>query len=69
MTVGQFLERWLDDRVKPSVKRRAHENVGSVVRVRIVLRIGAHKLVELRPARKADPMSTSRKTGFAGRPQ
>lgn len=49
ITVTQFLERWLTDTVKPSVKTRTYENYESVVRVRIVPRIGTVKLGKLRP--------------------
>lgn len=49
ITVAQFLERWLTDTVKPSVKIRTCENYESVVRVRIVPRIGTVKLGKLRP--------------------
>src|SRR5688572_14968521 len=40
MTVSQFTDKWLAAGVKPSVKVRTYENYESIVRVRVVPRIG-----------------------------
>ncbi len=44
LTVSQFLERWLSDSVKPSVKVKTWEGYESIVRVRVVPRVGAKSL-------------------------
>jgi hypothetical protein len=48
-TVAQFLEKWLAASVKPSVKPRTFENYESIVRVRVVPRIGKRQLAKLTP--------------------
>lgn len=49
-TLATFLERWLELSVKPSVKARTWEGYESIVRVRIVPRIGQVKVSEVTPA-------------------
>ena len=49
MTVAQYLERWLSASVKPSVKVRTYEGYESIVRVRVVPRIGRKNLAKLTP--------------------
>jgi len=36
LTVGRFLERWLEASVRPSVKAKTYEGYESIVRVRVV---------------------------------
>lgn len=45
-TVAQFLERWLQA-VKPSVKTRTYEGYESIIRVRVLPRIGTRRLAKL----------------------
>jgi integrase len=47
MTVATYLDRWLSASVKPSVKVRTFENYESIVRVRVVPRIGKRQLAKL----------------------
>jgi integrase len=48
-TVAQFLEKWLAASVKPSVKVKTYEGYESIVRVRVVPRIGRKHLAKLTP--------------------
>jgi integrase len=47
MTVAQFLDKWLAASVKPSVKTKTYEGYESIVRVRVVPRLGRKKLTKL----------------------
>ena len=47
LTVSQFLERWLSDSVKPSVKVKTWEGYESIVRVRVVPNLGSKSLDRL----------------------
>ncbi len=47
MTVAAYLDKWLSASAKPSVKVRTYEGYESMVRVRIVPRIGARRLAKL----------------------
>jgi len=49
LTVAQFLERWLVASVQPSVKSKTYEGYESIVRVRVVPRIGRKQLAKLTP--------------------
>ncbi len=49
LSVAQFLERWLTASVTPSVKAKAYEGYESIVRVRVVPRIGRRRLSNLTP--------------------
>jgi hypothetical protein len=48
-TVAQFLARWLSASVKPSVKPKTYEGYESIVRIRVVPRIGTRQLAKLTP--------------------
>ena len=48
-TVAQFLDKWLAASVKPSVKVKTYEGYESIVRVRVVPRIGRKQLAKLTP--------------------
>jgi integrase len=48
--VSKFLERWLEDSVKPSVRTKTFDNYESIIRVRINPRIGGVKMSKLTPA-------------------
>ncbi|MBE0430087.1 MAG: site-specific integrase, partial [Thermoleophilia bacterium] len=49
VTFGQYLERWLEDSVKPSVRPRTHEQYSQYVRLYIRPALGNIKLSKLRP--------------------
>ena len=49
LTVAQYLDKWLAASVKPSVKVKTYESYESIVRVRVVPRIGRKQLANLTP--------------------
>jgi integrase len=49
LTVAQYLDKWLTASVKPSVKVKTYESYESIVRVRVVPRIGRKQLANLTP--------------------
>jgi integrase len=48
--LATYLQRWLNDSVKPSVRAKTYVNYESIVRVRIVPRVGGVKLSKVNPA-------------------
>jgi integrase len=48
--LSTFLQRWLTDSVKPSVRQKTYDNYESIVRTRINPRIGGTKLSKVMPA-------------------
>ncbi len=48
-TVGQFLERWLTDVVKPGVRPRTHQSYAQLVRLHLKPALGHHQLTKLTP--------------------
>ncbi|MDP8951369.1 MAG: site-specific integrase, partial [Actinomycetota bacterium] len=50
MTVGEYLDRWLSDSVRDTVKRRTFEGYASIVRRHLKPAIGRVKLAKLTPA-------------------
>ena len=50
LTVGEYLDRWLADSVKDTVRQRTYERYESIVRVHIKPAIGRVKLKALTPA-------------------
>ncbi len=50
LTVGEYLERWLSDSVKDTVRQRTYERYESLVRVHIVPALGRVRLKNLTPA-------------------
>ena len=49
VTVGEYLERWLREYVKPNLSPRGFERYESIVRVHIVPSLGSIVLTQLRP--------------------
>jgi integrase len=49
-TLAAYLDQWLSASVKPSVRPRTYEGYESIVRVRVVPRIGGLKLPQVTPA-------------------
>jgi integrase len=50
MTVGEYLERWLSNSVRDTVRQRTYERYESILRVHLVPAIGRVKLKSLTPA-------------------
>jgi integrase len=49
-TLGEYLDRWLSNSVRGSVKKRTFERYEEMVRIHIKPFLGANKLSKLRPA-------------------
>jgi len=49
-TMAQFLDRWLEDSVKPSVRALTHEQYRQHIRLYLSPLLGAHQLAKLAPA-------------------
>jgi hypothetical protein len=47
LTVGEYLERWLEDCVRDTVRQRTHERYESLVRVHIKPSVGSVRLKAL----------------------
>jgi hypothetical protein len=67
MTVAQFLDRWLEASVRPSVKTKTHEGYESIVRVRVVPRIGRIALAMVAPLDLQGLYGDLQKTGLSNR--
>jgi integrase len=69
LTLGQFLERWLEH-VKPQVSLRTHERYGEIVRKNINPVLGAVILTKLRPMQISDAyakaLGSGRRDGRGG---
>jgi integrase len=69
MTVGQFLDRWLEH-IKPRVSPRTHERYGEIVRKNLNPLLGAVVLMKLRPMQISDAytkaLSGGRRDGTGG---
>ena len=69
ITVGQFLERWLEH-IKPQVSPRTHERYGEIVKKNIHPLLGAVVLTKLRPMQISDAyakaLSGGRRDGKGG---
>ncbi|MGI8541142.1 MAG: tyrosine-type recombinase/integrase [Rubrobacteraceae bacterium] len=50
LTIGEYLDRWLSDSVRDTVRQRTYERYESIVRVHIVPAFGRMKLKSLTPA-------------------
>jgi integrase len=50
LTVGEYLERWLEDSVRGSVKATTYQSYGSLVRLHVCPTLGGTKLSAITPA-------------------
>ena len=50
MQYGEWLNEWLENTVKPTVKERTYETYGRIIERKIVPRLGSYELGELTPA-------------------
>lgn len=48
-TVAQFLDRWLEDVVKPSVRAKTHHSYAQLTRLHLSPMLGKHQLAKLTP--------------------
>ncbi len=66
-TLAQYLDRWLSASVKPSVRTKTYEGYESIVRVRIVPRIGRSQLSKITPLDLQGLYADLQKTGLSNR--
>ena len=66
-TVAQFLERWLEDTVKISTRRRTYDSYATVVRNHIIPQIGHIRLFRLSPIHVQALVSSRLSEGFSPR--
>lgn len=67
LTVKEYLERWLNDSVKGSVKQRTFENYAYVVRLHLVPTLGHIKLKALTPAHVQSLYRAKQDSGLSAR--
>jgi integrase len=67
MSVAAYMQRWLDDAVKPSVRQTTHRQYEGVVRVHIAPRIGKVQLDKLSPADVQHLLSSLERNGASAR--
>jgi integrase len=67
LTVAQFLERWLNDSAKPTIRDTTHENYEIMIRVHIIPHIGGVKLSKLTPAHVQGAYAAMEREGDSGR--
>lgn len=66
-TVGQFLNSWLEESVKPSVHPRTYDSYAQLVRLYIAPRIGKTALVKLAPGKVQTMLNDLVASGLSGR--
>src|SRR5262245_44445127 len=64
-TVGDFLDRWLADVVKPKAAPKTYSSYAEIVRVHIKPTVGNHTLAKLTPAHVAAMLQTKRDAGLS----
>lgn len=67
ITFGQFLDKWLEDSVKPSVRPRTYDQYSQYVRLYIRPALGNIKLVKLSPENIQNLLNRQVKKGLAPR--
>jgi integrase len=67
LTVAQFLERWLNDSAKPTIRESTHENYESMIRLHINPHIGGVKLSKLTPSHVQGAYAAMEREGDSGR--
>ncbi len=67
LTVAQFLERWLEDGARPSVRPTTHANYCSVIRCHVIPELGSEKLARLGPLKIQELYSKLEKAGASPR--
>jgi hypothetical protein len=64
-TVGQFLDRWLEDTVRSTAKPRSYESFGTIIRKHLRGAIGDIKLSDLTPQDVERMMKEKSAEGFS----
>jgi integrase len=66
-TVGQFLDRWLEDVVRPSVRPKTHHSYGQLVRLHLKPELGHIPLAKLTPQHVQAMMTRKTAAGLSPR--
>lgn len=66
-TVGQFLDRWLADVVKPSVRPKTYHSYAQLVRLHLIPALGHHQLATLAPQHVQRMMNDKLAAGLSPR--
>ena len=66
-TVGQFLDRWLEDAVKPRVRPKTHQGYAQLIRLYIVPAFGHVQLTNLSPQHVQSMMAAMTAAGLSPR--
>lgn len=66
-TLGEFLDRWIEDSVKDSVKPSTYENYSMLTRCHLILALGRNQLKDLTPDHVRKFRSTKLKAGLSTR--
>ncbi len=66
-TVAQFLERWLEDVVKPGKRPRTYDAYETIVRVHLIPALGRHRLEQLTAQDIQRMLNQKRHEGASGR--
>ncbi len=66
-TVASFLERWLEDCVKPSARPRTYDSYAQLVRLHIAPGLGKHQLSKLTPPEVRSFLNQKAASGLAPR--
>ena len=66
-TVGQFLEHWIADVVRPSVRPKTHHSYSQVLRLYLKPALGHHQLAKLAPQHVQTMMNNMRARGQSPR--
>jgi len=64
-SVGEFLNRWLEDSAKPRIKPRTYERFGELIRLHIVPSLGSIRLDKLGPQNVQRLLTQKREQGLA----
>lgn len=66
-TLGEFLDRWIEDSMKDSVKSSTYENYAMLTRRHLIPALGRNKLKALTPDHIRKFRTTKLKTGLSTR--
>jgi integrase len=66
-TIREFLERWLEDVVKPNKRLGTYEAYESVVRIHLIPALGRHKIEKLTALHVQQMLNEKRQAGVSGR--
>src|SRR5215207_248530 len=66
-TVGQYLDAWLVDVVKPSVRPKTHLSYAGIVRIHLSPALGRHQLTKLTPQHVQQLLNAKRGAGLSPR--